>query len=72
MDTLLDLKYRTENGKAVITLFGVPKDKTKDKEEEEVRDFQPYFYALPVESVANLKEEIDSAGFAGVQKLEVV
>lgn len=72
MDILLDGTYRTENEKAVIELFYVPESKLEDKKIVEVRDFKPYFYALPRDDAGRLMKEIESVGFPQIEKLAIV
>lgn len=70
MDTLLDAIYRTEDDKPVIELFYLPADSKEDKTTREVRDFLPYFYAVPRTTAASLKKEIEEAKFPQIVGLE--
>ncbi len=72
MDTLLDGNYRTEGERAVIELFYAPDNKLEDKHVMEVRDFKPYFYALPKNEVESLLKEIESARFPQIEKAVAV
>ncbi len=64
MDTLLDAHYQTEGEKAVIELFYSPKSPLEDKDIRMVKDFQPYFYALPAANATadDLIADICAAG----------
>jgi len=64
MKTLLDIDYVTRNDKVIIRLFYKKKD---GREIEEVTDFKPYFYAVPVDT-EKLKEELKK--FDRILKIE--
>jgi len=72
METLLDSAYHTENDRAVIRLFYLPDSRLEDKKIKEVRDFEPYFFALPKGDVQALLDEIKSVKFPQITKLEGV
>ncbi|HDI73080.1 MAG TPA: DNA polymerase, partial [Candidatus Altiarchaeales archaeon] len=64
MKTLLDIDYVTRNDKVIIRLFYKKKD---GREIEEVTDFKPYFYAVPVDT-EKLKGELKK--FDRILKIE--
>jgi DNA polymerase I len=72
METLLDGNYRTEDDKAVIELFYLPESALEDKRIVEVRDFKPYFFAVPKTSAEALMRDIEATKFPQVKKLSIV
>ncbi len=72
MKTLLDANYRTENDKAVIELYYLSEDKSKDKEIDEVRDFDAYIYAIPRASPQALIKEIKETNFPQIKATEIL
>lgn len=72
METLLDATYRTENDKPVIELFYLPDSNSEDKTIVEVRDFEPYFYAVPKGDAGDLLKEIQSVKFPQIVKTSIV
>lgn len=69
MKTLLDADYETRGEKAVIRLFY---KSPEGRSVEEVKDFEPYFYALPKENLDELSSEVKAiSGVVGtsVKKL---
>ncbi len=72
MDTLLDGNYRTEDERAVIELFYAPGSKLEDKHVKEIRDFKPYFYALPKKDAESLLKEIEATKFPQIAKASIV
>ncbi|MBN2517476.1 MAG: ribonuclease H-like domain-containing protein [Candidatus Altiarchaeota archaeon] len=71
MDVLLDATYKTVDEKAVIELFYKPSNNLEDKTIKEVKDFEPYFYALPKSGIEDLVEEINSSHFPQIKKVEI-
>lgn len=55
MKTLLDVDYVIQDEKAVVRLFYKEDEK---RTIEEVKDFQPYFYAIPAGDIKNLAEKV--------------
>jgi DNA polymerase I len=72
VETLLDANYRTEDDKPVIELFYTPKSRLEDKKIEEIKDFEPYMYAIPRTTAQALKKEIESSKFPQVKDLSIV
>ena len=72
METLLDATYLTEDDKAVIELFYLPKTKSEDKDIREIKDFEPYFYAIPKGTAEALIKEIEGEKFPQIAKLKTV
>jgi DNA polymerase I len=72
METLLDATYDTVDERAVIKLFYKPEKPSEDKKIVAVRDFEPYFYAIPAGKAEDLVEEIKSSKFPEVKKLDIV
>jgi len=72
METLLDATYRTEDEKALIQLFYLSDTHLEDKKLKEVRNFEPYFYAVPRGSAQEFLEEIKAAKFPQITRLEIV
>lgn len=72
METLLDATYLTENDKAVIELFYLPKTKSEDKDIRDVKDFAPYFYAIPKGTAEALTKEIEESKFPQIENLKTI
>lgn len=71
MEVFLDANYRTEGEEPVIELFYRPEGEG-DKKLKEVRNFRPYFYAVPVGSADALLEEIKGEEFHNISSLDIV
>ena len=56
MRTLLDVDYTIRDEKAVVRLF-YKEDDTRAM--EEVKDFEPYFYAIPSDDINNLGSKVE-------------
>lgn len=68
--TLLDADYILRNEKPVVRLFY----KTENgREVEEVTDFKPYFYAIPVEATSELKKAVlEIEGIVGAEPVKMI
>lgn len=67
MKTLLDADYTVEEGKAVVRLYY----KTEEgRVVEDVRDFEPYFYALPEKDGSGVRIREGVSKLEGVVKVE--
>ena len=55
MKTLLDVDYVIRDEKAVVRLFY---REDNERKTEEVKDFEPYFYAIPSRDIEKLAEKV--------------
>jgi len=74
MKVLLDASYSVVDGKPTIDLFYKPESDIEDKQLVSVKDFDPYFYAIPsLGSDADvLIDALKEANFPQIKKLEKV
>jgi DNA polymerase, archaea type len=72
METLLDAGYRTEDEKALIDLFYLPENQSEDKKIKEVKDFLPYFYAIPANTAEDLLSELEQANLPQIERTRIV
>ncbi len=73
--TLLDIDYLIENNAPVIRLFykiTAPEKNEADKKVACVRNFTPYFYAVPKEDIETLEYEIKQQNLAVIIRTERV
>ncbi|CEG13747.1 hypothetical protein MSIBF_A4610003 [groundwater metagenome] len=73
--TLLDIDYIIENNAPIIRLFYkiiAPEKNEYVKEVACVRNFTPYFYAVPKENIEGLENEIKQQNLAAITRTEKV
>lgn len=69
--TVIDVDYITEDEKPIIRLFKKQKDSNKNYIDEDP-DFEPYFYALPEESMKKAFKQVKEIEDQRIEKLEKV
>ncbi len=69
--TVIDVDYITEDEKPIIRLFKKQKDSNKNYIDEDP-DFEPYFYALPEESMKKAFKQVKEIEDQRIKKLEKV